>query len=153
MQGYTDTVTNKVWPPAVSGRGIGHLWQVKRDDDHFPTCLVIDDNQVIRQYVAAMLIRLGYQVDTAENKLDVLSKLTTCPYDLVVTDLEMPDMNGFHLAVTVKTESQATKVIIMTGRYAGDCMEMMDTGWADGWIFKPFGMDDLRSKLEALAAV
>jgi CheY-like chemotaxis protein len=118
-----------------------------------PRCLVVDDNADVLHYVARMLSRLGYQVDTAEKRPHVMARLATGPYDLIVTDLEMPDMNGFHLAVTIKTECRASKVIIMTGRFKEDCVEMMATGWADGWIFKPFGLTELRNMMEAFGCL
>jgi DNA-binding response OmpR family regulator len=61
----------------------------------------------------------------------------------------MPDMSGYHLAITIKSVNRETKVIIMTGRHPGDCMAMMSTGWADKWLFKPFGVSELRQTIEA----
>ncbi len=121
----------------------------KPQPSRLPRCLVIDDNKVVLQFVARMATRLGYRVDTAETKADVASKLSSGPYDLIVTDLEMPDMSGYKLTVMIKKKQLASKVIIMTGSYKGDCAEMMDSGWADGWLFKPFGLNDLRAKIEA----
>jgi DNA-binding response OmpR family regulator len=124
------------------------MQEEKLQPSQLPRCLVIDDNKVVLQFVAKMMSRLGYQVDTAETKADVASKLSSSPYDLIVTDLEMPDMSGYKLTVMIKKKQLASKVIIMTGSYKGDCAEMMDSGWADGWLFKPFGLNDLRAKIE-----
>ncbi len=129
------------------------LKQQKRQNYRPPRCLVIDDNKVVLQFVARMTARLGYQVETAETKADVTARLATAPYDLIVTDLEMPEMNGFNLAMMIKRKHLAAKVIIMTGSYKGDCIKMMDSGWADGWLFKPFGLNDLRHKIEESARV
>ena len=62
----------------------------------------------------------------------------------------MPDMNGFDLSRTIKRRARETKVIIMTGRHKNECLEMMETGCADGWLFKPFGVKELCSKLIGL---
>ncbi len=126
--------------------------QKKRKEKQSPRCLVIDDNRDVLQAVAAMLPRLGYQVDTAETKAEVF-RMVFNRYDLILTDLEMPDMNGYHLAVTIKTERKKAKVIIMTGRHPSDCMAMMSTGWVDEWIFKPFGLDELRWAIQASGSV
>jgi adenylate cyclase len=123
--------------------------QEKGKGDQAPRCLVIDDTPDVLHYVARMLTRLGYQVDTAVTKADVTARLADCQYELIVTDLEMPDMSGYHLAITIKSVSRETKVIIMTGRDPGDCMAMMCTGWADKWLFKPFGLMQLRQAIEA----
>lgn len=108
---------------------------------------MIDDDNTILKYVAQMLTRLGCQVDTAQEKLDVMNKLTTGTYDLLVTDLEMPEMNGYHLTQRIKKETLGTKVIIMTGRPEDDCLDMMATRWVDGWLFKPFGLNELRDMI------
>jgi len=118
-----------------------------------PCCLVIDDTPDVLQAVAMMLTRLGYNVDTAATKADVTSRLADCRYELIVTDLEMPDMNGYHLAITIKTVSRKTRVIIMTGRHPGDCKAMMRTGWVDEWLFKPFGLTKLRQTIKVRECV
>ena len=75
---------------------------------------MVDDEHTNLQNVAKILFRFGYaKVETAQNNPEMMSKLTTGPYDLLVTDLEMPDMNGFHLAQMIKKEVHDTKVIIM----------------------------------------
>ena len=116
--------------------------------------LVIDDDSTILKYVALILARLKFQeVETAQKKPDVMKKLAAGPYDLLITDLEMPDMNGFHLSQMVKKKAHDTRVIIMTGRDKNDCHEMMASGWVDGWLFKPFGIKELRSMLQWLGLI
>ena len=118
---------------------------------HHLRCLVVDDNPFILQYVADLLEEFGFQeVDTAQKKKELMNKLTTGPYDLLVTDLEMPDMNGFDLSRMIKNEVYETKVIIMTGRHKDECLEMMDARWVNGWLFKPFGLDELHYELVEL---
>jgi len=112
------------------------------------SCLVVDDDGIVLKFVSHMLSMIGFQkVDTARKKSELMNKLGTGPYDLLVTDLEMPDMNGFHLSQMIKKEVHDTKVIIMTGRHKKECREMMDARWVDGWLFKPFGFNELRYKL------
>jgi len=57
--------------------------------------LVVDDDNSILKYVAQMLTGLGCRVDTAQEKPDVMKNLATGICDLLVTDLEMPEMNGY----------------------------------------------------------
>jgi len=122
----------------------------KRSSNNPLRCLVIDDQRDVLDLVAKMLAALGYRVDTASNKLGVVSMLTTNSYDLIVTDLKMPDMNGYRLAIEVKSKIQSAKVVIMTGCAESECTEMMSSEWADGWIFKPFGLNELINKLRDL---
>jgi CheY-like chemotaxis protein len=148
MQTGTSSVQEATYTQNMNHRLFHRVQEEKSQPSQLPRCLVIDDNKVVLQFVARMTSRLGYQVDTAETKADVASKLSSGPYDLIVTDLEMPDMSGYKLTVMIKKKQLASKVIIMTGSFKGDCAEMIDSGWADGWLFKPFGLNDLRAKIE-----
>jgi CheY-like chemotaxis protein len=148
MQTGTSSVQEATYTQSTNHRLFYRVQEEKSQPSQLPRCLVIDDNKVVLQFVARMTSRLGYQVDTAETKADVASKLSSGPYDLIVTDLEMPDMSGYKLTVMIKKKQLASKVIIMTGSFKGDCAEMIDSGWADGWLFKPFGLNDLRAKIE-----
>jgi CheY-like chemotaxis protein len=143
------TVESKPAPLVLGGRKT-HALKQRKTGGHRLRSLVIDDDNTILEYVSLLLSRLGCQVDIAQEKPEVMNKLTIGTYDLLVTDLEMPEMNGYHLTQRVKKEMHDTKVIIMTGRPEGDCLEMMATRWVDGWLFKPFGLKELRSMLQWL---
>jgi two-component system capsular synthesis sensor histidine kinase RcsC len=113
--------------------------------------LVVDDDNVILKTVAQMLVSLGFRrVETAQRRPELVNKLSAGPYDLLLTDLEMPDMNGYHLTQKIKQEVRDTKAIIMTGRHKKECVEMMAAQWVDGWLFKPFGLKELRYMLQWL---
>ncbi|MDA8137611.1 MAG: response regulator [Desulfobacteraceae bacterium] len=145
-----ETIENKA-PPLITGGLETHLPKQKEQDSQPLRSLVVDDDGIVLKYVAQMLSRLGCpKVETAQKKPELLNKLVTGPFDLMVTDLEMPDMNGFHLSQMIKNEMGNTKVIIMTGRGKEDCLDMMATRWVDGWLFKPFGLKELRHMLQWL---
>ncbi len=143
MPGCTATFESKARRPYTEDPQIPNQKRKHRDHQLAYHCLVIDDQSVVLDLVAAMLSKLGYRVDTAGDKLDVLSMLNSNSYDLIVTDLKMPDMNGYRLAVEVKKKNRTKKVVVMTGCPESDCTVMMGTGWADGWLFKPFGLNEL----------
>jgi CheY-like chemotaxis protein len=145
----TSIVENKAQSSKAGDRKAHSPKRIKRGELRFSS-LVVDDDGKILKYVAQMLTRLGCQVQTAQEKPDVMNKLTTGTYDLLLTDLEMPEMNGYHLTLSIKKEMHDTKVIIMTGCHEHDCLDMMASGWADGWLFKPFGLKDLRAMLQRL---
>ena len=145
----TSIVENKAQSSKAGDRKVHSPKRIKRGELRFSS-LVVDDDGKILKYVAQMLTRLGCQVQTAQEKPDVMNKLTTGTYDLLVTDLEMPEMNGYHLTQNIKKEMNDTKVIIMTGSHEHDCLDMMASGWVDGWLFKPFGLKDLRAMLQRL---
>jgi CheY-like chemotaxis protein len=136
--------------PSDLGGTVTHPLRQKKQDGQRLRSLVVDDDNMILKYVAQMLDRLGCQVETAQERPDVMNKLTTGTYDLLVTDLEMPEMNGYHLTQRIKKETLGTKVIIMTGSPEADCLDMMATRWVDGWLFKPFGLKELSAMLKWL---
>jgi CheY-like chemotaxis protein len=137
-------------PPLVVGGMEIHPPKHKKIGGHRLRSLVVDDDNTILKCVAQMLTLLGCQVDTAQEKPEVMNKVTNSTYDLLVTDLEMPGINGYHLTQRIKKEMHETKAIIMTGRSEVDCLEMMATRWVDGWLFKPFGLKELRAMLKWL---
>jgi len=148
---YAATAVENKPPPFAADDIEMHHRKQKKPGAHPQRCLVVDDDGNVLKIVVDMLIMLGFQkVDTAQMKPELMNKLATGSYDLLVTDLEMPDMNGFDLSHRIKKEVHDTKVIIMTGRHKNECLEMMETGWADGWLFKPFGVKELCSKLIGL---
>jgi DNA-binding response OmpR family regulator len=141
------TVENKP-PPLPVGDIAMHQRKHKKPGAYPLRCLVVDDDENILKFVAYMLTMIGFhKVDTAQKEPELMTKLATGRYDLLVTDLEMPDMNGFHLSQMIKKELHDTKVIIMTGRHKNECLEMMDERWVDGWLFKPFGFEEIEYKL------
>jgi two-component system capsular synthesis sensor histidine kinase RcsC len=143
----THTLTGRA-SPLLADVMETHYPVLNRQGSHHLRSLVVDDDQTILSVVARMLSKLGYHgVETAQKKSEAMTKLTLGPYDLLVTDLEMPDMNGYHLTQKIKNERGDTKVIIMTGHAKHECQEMMVTRWVDGWLFKPFGLMELRKML------
>lgn len=113
-------------------------------------CLVVDDDTIVMRLVANMLTGLGYHVDLAENGSTALSKITMKRYDVVVSDLEMPLINGFLLASQIKSRSDNTKTVIMTGRCHAEIINLMTPAIVDAWLFKPFNLDELCQVLDDL---
>jgi two-component system capsular synthesis sensor histidine kinase RcsC len=141
------TVENRPPPSDMGGTKIHPLNSTKQSGNHLRS-LVVDDDHMILKFVARMLTMLGFQgVDTAQKQPEVVRMLATGPYDLIVTDLEMPDMNGYHLTHRIKRQMQDANVIIMTGRHKDECLELMASRWVDGWLFKPFGLNELRDMI------
>ena len=150
MTNSIDTATSKAPQFVMDGFETHHPKQKKQGARPIRS-LVVDDDHTILKFVARLLSGFGYaKVETAQKNPEMMSRLTAGPYDLLVTDLEMPDMNGFHLAQMIKKKMPDTKVIIMTGRNEADCLAMSATRWVDGWLFKPFGFEELREMLKRL---
>jgi two-component system, chemotaxis family, sensor kinase CheA len=98
--------------------------------------LVVDDAALVRQIERSILEGAGYHVRTANDGVEALARLAEAPCDLVVTDVEMPRMDGFALTAAVRADPDlvATRVLIVTSR-ASD--ESRRRGLAvDGYIVK-----------------
>lgn len=114
--------------------------------------ITVDDSSSIRQMVGFTLTKAGYQVTEAVDGKDGLAKAGQQKFDLVITDLNMPNMDGVQMIAAIRklpgygftpilmltTESQAEKKA--EGRKAG----------ATGWIVKPFNADQLVAVVQKL---
>ena len=112
--------------------------------------LVIDEDDAIRNSIAKILSAMGYRVSKAENGMIAMSLLATDSYNVVVTDLEMPLLNGYRLCTWLKKESPDTKVIIMSSGCEAEVVKFMATGRVDRWMFKPFGVSELSCAFDEL---
>lgn len=114
--------------------------------------LMVDDNEIIRDAVADFLVSLGYEVALAVNGIEALAVFLDKSFDLVLTDLEMPAMDGFILAGHIKANSPNTPVIMLTGADRGTVLKMVAAGPVDSIIFKPFMLDDLEASVQRALA-
>jgi two-component system chemotaxis sensor kinase CheA len=83
---------------------------------HRQRLLVVDDSFATRELIRSILSSAGYDVATAVDGIDALDKLRADPYDLVVTDVEMPRLDGFQLTQSIRTDLNKTDlpVVIIT---------------------------------------
>lgn len=112
--------------------------------------LVVDDNAYTLNVVHRMLEASGFMADKADGGHTAKHCLNRSQYDFVVTDLQMPDLDGHSLAVWIKNNSPDTKVVIMTGAHHSEVSDFMNANIADSWLFKPFSMGELSGTLDAL---
>lgn len=109
--------------------------------------LAVDDSISIRQMVKLALSQGGYEVISAEDGNDGLAKARGCRADMVITDLNMPGMNGLALIREIRKLPNYTGVPIIfltTESDAGLKQEAKAAG-ATGWIVKPFQGEQLLS--------
>jgi signal transduction histidine kinase/ActR/RegA family two-component response regulator len=103
--------------------------------------LVIEDEDHLRRMLADALTSAGHTVEAAANGLDGLARFQRSPFELVITDLSMPECSGLDVSRAVKRMSPKTPVIMITGW--GDVMNperMADSG-VDLMLVKPFKID------------
>jgi CheY-like chemotaxis protein len=113
--------------------------------------LVVDDNPAVLKLISRMLEQVGYLVDSADNAHSAMGRLNRSSYDTVVTDLQMPGMNGYALAGWIKDSFKGTNVIVITGSRESDVSCYMNTGIVDFWLFKPFNLIELCKKISEFA--
>ncbi len=107
------------------------------------TILVVDDDPVILKSAEKVLSSGPYEVDTCLNGFEALKRLEEKPYDLVLTDLRMPEMDGLELLKKIKTDFPGTEVIIITGfGTIRSAVEALKYGAYD-YIEKPFTPEHL----------
>lgn len=111
--------------------------------DETPKLLVVDDEQVIREILADFLVMEGFSVHTAEDGTAALVELSRHRYDLVLTDLKMPNMGGLELLAAIREHAPSTVVVIMTGFGTVEtAIDAMKRGAYD-YILKPFKVDEV----------
>jgi DNA-binding response OmpR family regulator len=76
--------------------------------------LVVDDNSMVLQIIGEMLSRNGWEVTTTNDALKALDLIETEYFDIVLTDLMMPDIDGWTVARKVKERSPQTRVVLIT---------------------------------------
>ncbi|MGB5420534.1 MAG: response regulator [Desulfobacterales bacterium] len=112
--------------------------------------LVVDFHTAILEVVAMMFKALGCRVSTAHDCQAAVNSLSNMPFDLVVSEFNMSKLNGCQLAALVKDNFPKAKVLIMTGLCQSEVAAEMGSPHVDGWIFKPFGFEELLDVLELI---
>lgn len=112
-----------------------------------PAVMVVDDDPIVLKFATAIVEKLGFQVCTASDGFQALVHLKDAPCKLVLTDYVMPAINGFQLAKMVKSQFAAIRVVIMTGLRQDQVIELMKDQDIDGWLFKPFRTEELKTIL------
>ena len=107
--------------------------------------LVVDDNRSVREIVSGFLEFIGYEVALAGDGIEALAVFLKSSFDLVLTDLQMPAMDGLNLAGHIKERSPGTPVILLTGCDRETVGKKVKRGPVDSVIFKPFTLEDLQS--------
>jgi len=110
--------------------------------------LVIDDEDSMCNFMEIMLSKEGYGVDTANSGGDGVALLKEKNYDLVIADLNMPEMSGIDVLKTVRAFKQDQDFIVMTAYASVDtAIEAMKQGAVD-YITKPFKVDEIKLVIE-----
>ncbi len=104
--------------------------------------LVVDDNDLFRGVISQILSRLGYEVSSADSGEKGLGVFLRNEFDMVLSDYDMPGMDGVALACSIKKVSPRTPVVIMTGVGRETVLSRKSTA-VDEVISKPFTLAEI----------
>jgi CheY-like chemotaxis protein len=107
--------------------------------------LMAEDYKITQDIVSEFLEYLGFEVSLASNGVEALAAFSKHDFDLVLTDFQMPAMDGLTLAGHIKETSPRTPVVLMTGADREDFWNQAGKKSVDSVIFKPFLMEELQS--------
>ncbi len=116
--------------------------------------LIVDDEYVIRESLSDFFsFILSMEVLVAENGQEALRILQDNEIDLVITDIDMPVMNGLDLAKAIHSSSPDQNIIMMSGRdHSKEVSDLLQRNVIIGFIAKPFNLIDLKNQLNYLAS-
>lgn len=123
-------------------------------DKRPPRILVVDDEADIRLVLSARLAAAGYEVETAADGLEALSRVRSSPPDAVLLDLMLPGIDGFGVCAMLKRDQRFSHIPIMmlSARSQPADRQTCSTLGADAYLGKPFRADELLSMLHELLA-
>jgi two-component system, chemotaxis family, sensor histidine kinase and response regulator WspE len=138
-----DLIQTAAGTPAVTSTA-------ERDDSLAPQILVVDDSHTVREMERRLLVRAGYTVSTAQNGQEAWNLLRLNEYDLLISDVDMPQMNGIELVTRVRANPRLGRIPVIILSYkdrAEDRQRGLDAG-ADFYLTK--GSFDNGSFLQAV---
>lgn len=117
--------------------------------------LAVDDSRTIRAMVSQALGEEGIAVLLAEDGIDGLEKLSNSKPDVIITDINMPRMDGFGFIEAVRKGDERPRVpiLVLTTESAPDLKTRARDAGATGWIVKPFQNDKLVAAIRQVAQV
>lgn len=115
--------------------------------------MVVDDDAVARQTMEDILTDEGYEVLVANDGRDASEQLTRRVPQLLLTDLEMPELNGERLIEQVRASYPRLPILVLTSRLVIDARREAERLGVSGYINKPIEIDTLLSVVEASLVV
>jgi two-component system, chemotaxis family, chemotaxis protein CheY len=116
--------------------------------------LIVDDSISIRKFVGNIIESMGYNSILANDGADAVNKINKNKIDLIITDLEMPNVDGLEFIKTVRSmdKHKSTPILVLAGRSAMDKVDDAISLGASSSIVKPFKELELKGKLSEIIA-
>ena len=112
--------------------------------------LIVEDEKILNNTINKSLKDAGYEVESAFDGFNAMEMIEIESYDLIVLDLNLPNMDGMEILKNLRKEDVETKVLILSARsQIQDKVEGLDAG-ANDFLQKPFHLDELKARVRSL---
>ena len=122
--------------------------QIAKGDGSMVRVLVVDDEHSLTELLKMALRYEGWDVRTAADGVSALDTFHDWHPDLVITDLQMPEMDGIEFCRAIRRESELPIIVLSVRGEERTKVEALDAG-ADDYVTKPFGIDELLARVRA----
>ena len=112
--------------------------------------LIAEDDSELRQLFSHVLIKNGYSVTGVCNGKEALDALDNGYYDLIISDIMMPEMDGYELVSSLRTAGYSIPVMMITAKDAFDDMRMGFVSGTDDYMVKPINVNEMVLRVGAL---
>jgi len=112
--------------------------------------MLVQRRAIELQAIAGMLSTLGCRVTPVAESGKALLYFGREPCELVISELDMPQFNGFRLAQRIRKHSPRTRIFLMTACCQAEVVDLMASQVVDGWLFKPFRLSVLSDMLNSV---
>lgn len=112
--------------------------------------LVAEDDRELRRLFAHVLIKNGYSVKEVSNGREALDVIEEEHYDLIISDIMMPEMDGYELVRSLRDAGNTTPILMITAKDAFDDMRMGFLSGTDDYMVKPINVNEMVLRVQAL---
>lgn len=114
--------------------------------------LVVDDERSMRDFLKILLVKEGYQVETASGGTQALEKIEQHPFNLIISDIRMDGMGGLELLNTIKEKHPSLPVVMITAFASPDDAVFAMKNGAFDYVSKPFNVEEIKSVTSSAVA-
>lgn len=112
--------------------------------------LIAEDDSELRQLFSYVLTKHGYNVTGVDNGAEALRSLDLSYYDLIISDIMMPVMDGYELVSSIRSSGLTTPVLMITAKDAFDDMRLGFLSGTDDYMVKPINVNEMVLRVGAL---
>jgi two-component system response regulator GlrR len=133
--------------PQVAPAQVQPSERASKTSAHALSILVVDDEPFVRDTLVEMLLALGHRVTSAEGGRAAIDALSKASFDLVFTDLSMPEMDGWEVAREIRRRWPRLRVVVVTGHGTETLEPLAERQLVDAIIAKPFNFEQVEDTI------